>query len=58
MTEILLAENAILNDRMRQIKDIISDCQAIQDSNESRYTKEQAKLTAYDEIAEVMRANN
>lgn len=34
---------------------IVSDCEAIQTSNESEYTKEQAKITAYDEIMEMLR---
>lgn len=33
---------------------IIRDCEAVQNSNESDFTKEQAKLAAYDYIVEVL----
>lgn len=38
----------------REIAEIISDASAIQNSNESAYTKEQAKLSAYDAIVELI----
>lgn len=37
-----------------RINEIVEDCEEIQRSNESQYTKEQAKISAYDEIAEVL----
>lgn len=36
------------------IKQIVSDCEEIQQSNESNYTKEQAKISAYNAIAEAL----
>lgn len=40
---------------MDRIIEIIADCDSIQESGESAYTKEQAKITAYDEIREIVR---
>ena len=37
-----------------QIRLEIADCEDIQDSNESDYTKEQAKLSAYEHIREIV----
>ena len=37
------------------ITQIIEECEAIQRSNESDYTKDRAKIHAYDEIIEVLR---
>ena len=36
---------------------IISDTEKIQGSNESDYTKEQAKIHAYDEIVELLKGD-
>lgn len=37
-----------------QIKLIIRDCDAVQNSNESAWTKTCARLSAYDEIKELL----
>jgi flagellar biosynthesis chaperone FliJ len=37
-----------------QIRQEIEDCEAVQNSNESDYTKEQAKLSAYEHIREIV----
>lgn len=37
-----------------EIARIIEDCEAVQDSNESDYTKEQAMLQAYEDIVELV----
>ena len=37
-----------------QIRLEIADCEDIQDSNESDYTKEQAKLSVYEHIREIV----
>ena len=39
----------MLEDIMR----IIQECEDVQESNESRYTKEQAKISAYNEIKDL-----
>lgn len=39
---------------INDITEIILNCEAIQQSNESEFTKEQAKLAAYDEIRAVL----
>jgi len=44
----------IMTDREQNIKTIIEMCEEIQDSNESAYTKECAKLTAYDHIKRII----
>lgn len=36
-----------------QIADILADCEEIQHSEESAYTKEQAKVSAYEKIKEL-----
>lgn len=41
-----------------QIRLEIADCEAVQNSNESDYTKEQAKLFAYEHISEIVCVNN
>lgn len=38
-----------------EIVRIISDCEDVQHSNESEFTKEKAKVHAYDEIMETLR---
>ena len=38
-----------------EVRTIISDCEDIQKSNESQYTKEQAKISAYDDIIKILR---
>lgn len=49
-----------MGERMRtgnifaDIAQIIEECEAIQHSNESDYTKDRAKIHAYDEIIEVL----
>ena len=35
---------------------IIADCEDIQKSNESVYTKQVAKISAYDDIKEILRS--
>lgn len=45
-------------DHIGDIRKIISDTESILDSNESEYTKEQAKISAYDHIKELMEDNN
>lgn len=40
------------------IQQIINECECIQALNESEYTKERAKLVAYDHIKELMEDNN
>ncbi len=37
------------------ITQIIEECEEVQHSNESDYTKDRAKIHAYDEIIEVLR---
>lgn len=39
---------------INDITEIILNCEAVQNSNESEYTKEQAKLSAYDDILAVL----
>lgn len=39
---------------LEDIMQIIQDCEDIQESNESSYTKEQAKISAYNEIKELI----
>lgn len=38
----------------KEIEKIINDCEEIQKSGESTYTKEQAKLSAYNNIKELL----
>lgn len=38
---------------LEKIMEIIQNCEDIQESNESAYTKEQAKISAYNEIKEL-----
>ena len=51
---------AFINERyvdgamIKDIMEIVQDCEAVQDSNESAYTKEQAKISAYDEIRAIL----
>ena len=50
-----LTENILpMKDRQQEIKRIIAECESVQDSNESGYTKECARLRAYDDIKAVM----
>ena len=37
-----------------EIKQIIKDCESVQESQESAYTKEQARLWAYERIKEIV----
>lgn len=39
---------------LKQIMKIVKDCEAVQTSAESRYTKEQEKLMAYDSICTII----
>lgn len=39
---------------IEKINEIVENCEGIQDTNESDYTKRCAKLTAYNEIAELL----
>lgn len=39
---------------INDITEIVLNCEAIQQSNESEFTKEQAKLASYDEIRAVI----
>lgn len=40
---------------LAQVKQIVTDCEEFQDSNESDYSKEQEKIIAYEKIAELMK---
>lgn len=40
--------------KQERILEIIKDCEEIQHSHESQYTKESSKIIAYEEIAELM----
>lgn len=40
--------------REKEINRIIEECEELQRSNESSFTKEQAKISAYNEIKEVL----
>ena len=40
--------------REKEINRIIEECEDLQRSNESSFTKEQAKISAYNEIKEVL----
>lgn len=40
---------------IERIKQIIEDCEEIQKSNESDYTKQCARLSAYEEIKKIMK---
>lgn len=42
------------NAQLSEIEDIMIECEMIQASNESAYTKEQAKISAYDRIKELI----
>lgn len=39
---------------IEKINEIVENCEEIQDTNESDYTKRCAKLTAYNDIAELL----
>lgn len=39
--------------KLIEIKEIIKECEELQNSSESVYTKEQAKLSAYNSIKEL-----
>lgn len=39
---------------LEEIKRIIQETEDLQDSDESRYTKEQAKISAYNQIKEIL----
>lgn len=41
-------------DQIRQITEIIRDCEEIQTSGESEYAKEQEKVSAYNRIKDVL----
>lgn len=43
---------------MEEIKEIIEDCEIVQESQESAYTKEQARLSAYERIKEIVGGRN
>ena len=45
-----------MKQRQQEIKRIIAECEDVQESNESRYTKKCARLRAYERIREVMDA--
>lgn len=40
--------------KLIEIKEIIKECEELQDSSESSYTKEQAKINAYNSIKELL----
>ena len=46
--------NSPINGIIGQIRQEIEDCEAVQNSNESDYTKEQAKISAYENIREII----
>lgn len=48
-----MEESVIFN--AREISRILEDTESVQNSNESNYTKENAKITAYDEILELIK---
>ena len=54
----IMAQGIILRGRLEQIGKILDDCEEIQKSQESSYTKEQAKITAYNEIKELFYGSN
>lgn len=39
---------------LREVMKIIEDCEEMQQSNESAYKKEQAKVSSYEEIRELL----
>ena len=39
---------------LNNIRTIIEECEEVQDSNESVYTKERSRLTAYDDIRDLI----
>ena len=39
---------------LSQIEDIVAECEAVQKSQGSAYTKEQAKVNAYNEVRDVL----
>lgn len=58
INENIIATGFALRGRLEQIGKIIDDCEEIQKSQESSYTKEQAKITAYNEIKELFYGSN
>lgn len=54
----IMTQGIILRGRLEQIGKILDDCEEIQKSQESSYTKEQAKITAYNEIKELFYGSN
>lgn len=53
--EELIKSGKIYDFQIQEVLEIISNCEDIQESNESRYTKEQAKISAYEDIKEALR---
>jgi hypothetical protein len=53
-----LVEAAEQRHVLEEIRRIVFECEGMQQSNESRYTKEQAKLSAYEKIAKLMKGEN
>ena len=54
----IMAQGIILRGRLERIGKIIDDCEEVQRSQESAYTKQQAKLTAYKDIKELFYGEN
>lgn len=46
--------NSFDRNKLIEIKEIIKECEELQESNESSYTKEQAKISAYNSIKELL----
>ncbi len=47
-------DNMLKKVQLNAVVKIVKDCMELQSSNESDYTKKQAKVTAFDEIAEIL----
>ena len=47
-------DDILMKEHLSSILRIVQDCQDLQTSRESNYTKEQAKISAFDEIAEIL----
>lgn len=50
-----LVEATLQRHVLEKIRQIVNECEAVQRSNESEYTKEQTRLSAYNKISELMK---
>ena len=50
-----MIETVMIEFNAEGIRRIIEDTEYVQQSNESRYTKEQSKVNAYDEIVKLIK---